>query len=108
MKSEAVKGKTDEAAWPVSYSGQECCSGGDCDQSQDNGYTTFSACQSDCASDPRCIGIEYGVLGQRCKSEDTCKCWLLINGVCSDQRAHSGYDVYLNPNPSEAAWPVSY
>jgi len=86
-----------EAPRPAAtYAGEECCDGSNCDQSVGvPGNVNFDFCRQSCADRSDCIGIEYGNIGVRCESEDSCKCYL-ITGTCTRRQGHSGYNVYLN------------
>jgi hypothetical protein len=70
-------------AWPMTYSGKECCVGDKCDQSVLWGDSvSFSECQIQCTSQASCVGIEYGN-ENRCTADDSCYCYLV--SACSNQ-----------------------
>jgi hypothetical protein len=80
----------------ITLPGQECCAGnGDCDQSvRVPGFITLATCQQSCLDNADCTGIEYGV-GNRCTNSASCRCFM-ITGDCSNPKAHSGYNAYLD------------
>lgn len=89
----------------VVYPNSECCSGSDCDESQQlPEYVSWSQCHDECETSPECIGFQYGKESEdsehdRCTTPDLCACWI-INGACSDRVNNFAYDAYMFVAPT--------
>lgn len=89
----------------VVYPNAECCSGNDCDESQQlEEYISWTQCHDHCETVPECIGFQYGKENSdseldRCTTPDLCACWI-INGACSDRAVNPSYDAFMFLAPS--------
>jgi hypothetical protein len=90
----------------VVYHDSECCSGSDCDESQQlPNYVSWSHCHDECETSPECMGFQFGKDNDadpdndKCTAPDLCACWL-INGACPDLSVNHAYDAYLFKVPT--------
>mmetsp|Transcript_54622 Transcript_54622/g.98018 ORF Transcript_54622/g.98018 Transcript_54622/m.98018 type:complete len:695 (-) Transcript_54622:57-2141(-) len=88
----------------ISFPGKECCSGNDCEESEeDDAMVTWQHCHDQCDLDMSCIGFEYGRdtldNNDRCVTPDLCSCWL-VKGSCAQQNPHPSYDIFLFEAPN--------
>jgi len=89
----------------VVYHNRECCSGTDCDESQQlQQYVSWQHCHDECETSPMCMGFQYGKESEdaeldKCTTPDLCACWL-INGACPDQVPNEQYDAFLFQVPT--------
>jgi hypothetical protein len=89
----------------VTFHNAECCSGHDCDESQQlPQYVSWKHCHDQCETSPDCMGFQYGKWNQdpqldRCTAFDLCSCWL-ITGACPATSRNPAYDAYLFQVPT--------